>query len=325
MKQEKEKKSKKKKKDDPILEAERKKKQEQEILKNMSYYELKKLPENNPNYSFAKELIENKELNALPDVENFLNSIILYVLPNDNLDQNLSDYFFRNDFIYQYLFTEKNGIDTNIINKLLKENLCIYLEETKNYFYLDIYQALLIPNRQEEEILVKYFYSYIAVEVLPSGEPLLITYLNNSDNPEDEKTVNQFLNIRKIYIMNIMFKEKKDDEKLPGAKYILNENSGKLTVFCMNNVSNDVNNNNSNINNSNYYMKLLAHQINSEIFNCDEVKITGNLKITGGIKNLEENSTIEELIVGHATFDLGTKEKRAKLTIATFNDFNTNN
>ena len=258
----------------------------------------------------------------MPDVENFLNSIILYVLPNDNLEQNLSDYICRNDFVYQYLFTEKSGIDTNNINKLLKENLCIYLEETKNYFELDIYQALLIPNKQVEEIIIKYFYSYIIVEVLPRGDPVVITYLNNSESPEDEKTVNQFLKVRKIYIMNIMFKEKKDDEKLPGAKYIINENSGKLTVFCMNNTSNDINNNN---NNTNYYMKLLAHQTNAEIFNCDEIKITGNLKITGGIKNLEENFTIEELIVGHATFDLGTKEKRAKLKIATFNDFNTNN
>ena len=323
LKQEIEKKGNKKKKEDPLLEEEKKKKLEQERLKNMSYYELKKIPENNPYYSFAKELIENKEANALPDVENFLNSIILYVLPNDNLEQNLSDYICRNDFVYQYLFTEKSGIDTNNINKLLKENLCIYLEETKNYFELDIYQALLIPNKQVEEIMIKYFYSYIIVEVLPRGDPIVITYLNNSESPEDEKTVNQFLNIRKIYIMNIMFKEKKDDEKLPGAKYIINENSGKLTVFCMNNTSNDINNNNNN--NTNYYMKLLAHQTNAEIFNCDEIKITGNLKITGGIKNLEENFTIEELIVGHATFDLGTKEKRAKLKIATFNDFNTNN
>ena len=317
LKQESEKKGNKKKKDDPLLEEEKKKKTEQEILKNMSYYELKKLPENNPYYSFAKELIENKEANALPDVESFINSIILYVLPNDNLEQNLSDFICRNDFIYKYLFTEKNGIDNNNTNKLLKENLCIYLEETKNYFELDIYQALLIPKRQEEEIMIKYFYSYIIVEVLPRSEPLSISYLNNNESPEDEKIVNQFLNIRKIYIMNIMFKEKKEDEKLPGAKYILNENSGKLTVFCMTNTLNDINNNNTN-----YYMKLLAHQTNSEIFNCDEIKITGNLKITGGIKNLEENFTIEELIVGHATYDLGTKEKRAKLKIATFSDFN---
>ena len=73
-----------------------------------------------------------------------------------------------------------------------------------------------------------------------------------------------------------------------------------------------------------YYWKILMQQTNSIIFNCDLIEITGNIKIVQGV-NHESNSkdsVYEELIVGHATYGVLDNEKRIKLKIATFDDFN---
>ena len=302
----------KKKRDETQIEKEKKKKEYEEKLKSLPFYELKKLLENNPNNADVEKVMEKRETNALPDIENFINSITLYILPNDMEDLNLSDYICRNNFIYQYIFSKKNGIDFNIVNKLLKENLCIYLEEAKNYFELDVYKIILTPSKDKNDYIINYFYSFVMIEIIEGGPPVSITYLNNNDNPESEKSVNQANDIKKIYIMNLMFKEKDKKETLSGAKYILNENNGLLTVFCMKTNSNEINNVNIN-----YYGKLMFHQTNSEIFNCDEIKITGTLKVEG-IPNIEENSTFQEIIIGHANYDLENQEKRVKLKIAIF-------
>ena len=310
LKQENEKKFKKK-KDETQIEKEKKKKEYEEKLKSMSFYDLKKLLENNPNDIDVQNAIQKRESDSLPDVDNFIKSINLYILPNDMIDQHLSDYICRNDFIYKYMFSKKNGMDYNIINRLLKENLCIYLEEAKNHFELDVYKIVLTPSKENEKLIINYFYSFVEIEFIEDNPPLSITYLNNNENPEYEKSVNKLSDIKKIYIMNLMFKEKGKKETLSGAKYIINENSGLLTVFCMKNLINE-------INNVSYYGKLMAHQTNSEIFNCDEIKIVGEFKIDG-IPDIEENSTFQELIVGHATYELGTQEeRRVKLKIATF-------
>ena len=323
LKLETEKKSKKK-KDEARLEEERKKKEYEENLKTKTYYEL--ILENNNNNSDVKELMKKRESNALPEVENFLNSITLYILPNDNsdiLDQNLSDYICRNDFIYQYLFYKRNMNDYSAMNKILKENLCIYLEEAKNSFELDVYKVILTEDMNNpNELNINYFYSYIALEIQNKTE-VSIFYLNNKESPESEIKKENISGIGKIYIMNIMFKEKGKNDTLPGAKYILNENSGLLTVFCMKGTQNEPNNTN-NLNNINYYGKLLAHQTKADIFNCDEIKITGKFKIEGIPEYKDKNSYFEEIIVGHATYDLGNQEKKMKLKIATFNEFNIN-
>ena len=300
----------KKKRDENQIEKEKKKKEDEEKIKRMHYYELKKLLESNPNnIEEVQMLVKKKEANALPDVENFLNSITLYILPNESKDQHLSNYICRNNFIYQYIFSKKNGMDYNAINKLLKENLSIYLEEANNYFELDVYKIILTPTKDKEDFIINYFYSYVEIEIMDEDSQVSITYLNNTDNPENEKSIRHASDIKKVYIMNLMFKEKDKKDKLSGAKYILNENSGFLTVFCM---KNDINE----ITNINYYGKLLFHQTNSEIFNCDEIKITGKLKIDG-IPNIVENS-FQEIIVGHAYYNLENQEKRVKLKIAVF-------
>jgi hypothetical protein len=112
--------------------------------------------------------------------------------------------------------------------------------------------------------------------------------------------------------MNLMINEKGRKEILTGANYIVNENSGLLTVIYSKNTLNETNNNNMS-----YYLKLMALQNDSDIFNCDEIKITGNLKVKG-LAGVEENSTFQELIVGHATYNLENQEKRVKLKIAVF-------
>jgi hypothetical protein len=310
LKQETEKKFKKK-RDETQIEKEKKKKEHEEKLKSMSFYDLKKLLENNPNDIEAQNAIQKRESDSLPDIVDFIDSIVLYILPNDMFEQHLSDYICRNNFIYKYIFSKKSGMDYNIINRLLKENLCIYLEEANNYLELDVYKIVLTPSKVNEKLIINYFYSFIEIEFIDENPPLSITYLNNSENPEYEKSVSKLSEIKKIYIMNLMFKEKGKKETLSGAKYIINENSGLLTVFCMKNLVNE-------INNFSYYGKLMAHQTNSEIFNCDEIKITGEFKING-IPDIEENSTFKELIIGHATYDLGNQEeRRVKLKIAIF-------
>ena len=177
-------------------------------LNKLSYIELKKLSEKMTNNPDIKKLIEKRETKALPEIENFLNSIIIYIIPNsrkEEKDLSLSDYIQRNDFIYQFLMSEDNGnLDNNILN--LKENLCIYLMEAKYFFELDIYKIILKSDpllyRDEEKIYEDYFYSFIEVDVLSGGD-LKIYYLNNQESPEYENTLTDVAEIKKIYILNL--------------------------------------------------------------------------------------------------------------------------
>ena len=330
-------------------EREQEKKEEEERekyiqkLKHLKYYELKKEEnylkndKNNDKKNDRKNFLENEMnkrlLNVLPEIEQFLNSIILYILPNDN-SGHLSDYISRNDFIYQYVFCKKTG---NEADNLLKDSLCIYLEEAKNSFELNIYKLIL--TSENDELTENYFYSFIEVDVVDHTSLKII--VNNQQEPEDEEKY-KMTDISKIYIvnlMNFMLNEKNKLDVLAGmagAKYILNENCGHLTVFCLKNNQNEANyfNNTNSINNMSYYGKILTLQAYSNIFNCDSIKISGKLKVFKGKFNLKNNlgnSNIvndsndpiyKELKIDHATYDVLNNEKRIKLKIATFNEFN---
>ena len=255
-------------------------------------------------------MIEKREKKALPEVENFLENIMIYIIPNkEGKDQSLSDYMQRNDFIYHVLMSEQN---LNLDNKknLLKENLCIYLTEAQYFFELDVYKIILKTSLYNPIIIEDYFYSYIEVENL--GE-LNITYLNNKEDPEYENSLSDLSEIRKIYILNLAIKDKENRDNLSGINYIINENCGLLNVYCIkNSVGNDWEN-------YNYHGKVIALQSISESFKCDEIKINGNFKVKGVKK--AEKSEYKELIIGHATYNFGGQEKNVQLQIATFSEF----
>ena len=223
-----------------LAEKEKKKKEREKELNNLTYIELKRLLEKNQNAQDIKKILEKRELKALPEIENFLNSLIIYIIPSskkEERDQSLSDYMQRNDFTYRFLMSEENGnLDNNIV--LLKENLCIYLTEAKYFFELYIYKIILksdpMLSRDDEKIFEDYFYSYIEVEIA-SGGGLQISYLNNKETPEHENTLSEVADIKKIYILNLALKDKENKDNLSGAKYIINENCGLLNVYCIKN------------------------------------------------------------------------------------------
>ena len=297
-------------------EKERKKKEkEKELieLNNLSYIELKKRYPENPD---VKKIIEKREIKALPEIENFLDNIIIYIIPSskkEEKEQSLSNYIQRNDFIYHILMSEENGnLDNN--KYLLKENLCIYLTEAKYFVELDVYKiilkidSVLFPN--QPKIIEDYFYSYIEVEIM--GGELHINYLNNKESPEYENTLNDIDEIKKIFILNLALKDNIKDN-LSGANYIVNENCGLLNVFC---IKNSVGYENEYYN---YHGKIIALQSVSDSFKCDEIKINGNFRVKGAKK--AENLFCKELIIGHATYDLENNDKNVKLKIATFSEF----
>ena len=296
-------------------EKKKKEKEEEKDLSNLPFTELKK---NYDKFPEIKTIMEQRKSKALPEIENFLNSIIIYIIPNSNKeekDQSLSDYMQRNDFIYHFLMSEDNGnLDNNIMQ--LKEYLCIYLMEAKYYFELDIYKIILKSDpllyRDKERIYEDYFYSYIEVEIITGGG-LQISYLNNKESPEHENFLNDVIEIKKIYIMNLALKDKEIKDNISGAKYIINENSGLLNVYC---IKNSVGNEYENFN---YYGKVIALQSISESFKCDEIKINGNFRIKG-IQNVD-NILFKELIIGHAAYELDNYEENIKLRIATFSEF----
>ena len=297
-------------------EKEKKKREKEKELNNISYIELKKLFEKEPN-SDIKKIIEKREIKALPEVKNFLSNIIIYIIPNrskEEKDLSLSDYMQRNDFIYKFLMSEENGnLDNNIMQ--VKDNLCIYLTEAKYFFELDIYKIILKQDVKfygEEKVFQDFFYSYIEVEI-QAGGALEIFYLNNRESPEHENTLKDVVEIKKIFILNLAKKDKDIKENLSGAKYILNENCGLLNVYC---VKNSVGNESSIYN---YHFKVIDFQSISESFKCDEIKIIGNFRIKG-IQNVE-NIFFKELVIGHATYDFEDYEQNIKLRIATFSEF----
>ena len=285
----------------------KRKEKEKKILNSLSYAELKAKEWNN---SEIRKMIEKREKKALPEVENFLENIMIYIIPNkEGKDQSLSDYMQRNDFIYHVLMSEQN---LNLDNKknLLKENLCIYLTEAQYFFELDVYKIILKTSLHNPVIIEDYFYSYIEVENL--GE-LNITYLNNKEDPEYENSLSDLSEIRKIYILNLAIKDKENRDNLSGTNYIVNENCGLLNVYC---IKNSIGNDSENYN---YYSKVIALQSISESFKCDEIKIIGNFKVKGVKK--AEKSEYKELIIGHATYDFEDHEKNVQLKIATFSEF----
>ena len=142
---------------------------------------------------------------------------------------------------------------------------------------------------------------------------LEIYYLNNQENPEHEILINDILDIKKIYILNLALKDRDSKDNLSGAKYIINENSGLLNVYCTKyNTGNDYDN-------LNYYAKIIALQAISESFKCDEIKITGNFRVKG-IQNFE-NMSFKDLVIGHATYNLEDSEVNVKLKIASFCEY----
>jgi hypothetical protein len=73
----------------------------------MTYYELKNSFEKNQNNIDIQKIKEKRESDALPDIDNFLNSITLYILPNNEVDKYLSNYICRNNFIYIFRRSKK--------------------------------------------------------------------------------------------------------------------------------------------------------------------------------------------------------------------------
>ena len=297
-------------------EKEKKRKEREKKLNNLPYIELKKLFERDPNDEDISKIIYKRESKALPEVKNFLQNLILYIIPNsrkEEKDTSLSDYMKRNDFIYKFLLSEENGnFDNNIM--ILKENLSIYFSEAKYFFELDIYKIILRsdPLLGEEKIIEDYFYSFIEIEIL-SNWGLEISYLNNQENPEHENTVNDILEIKKIYVLNLALRDKESKDILNGAKYILNENCGLLNIYCSKyNSGND-------FDSLNYYSKIINLQVMSESFKCDEIKITGNFRVKG--IQINENMSFKDLVIGHATYNLDDYEANVKLKIASFCEF----
>ena len=158
-----------------------------------------------------KKIVEQREARALPQIENFLNNLIIYIIPNHNKedkDNSLYDYIQRNDFIYHFLMREDNGnLENNNIIRLkeymcILYDMCIYLMEAKYFFELDIYKIILKPDplsiRDKDKIYEEYFYSYREVEVFP-GSNLKISYLNNQETQEYENFVSDVADIKKLY------------------------------------------------------------------------------------------------------------------------------
>ena len=123
-----------------INKSNEKNKKEEFNENNYTYSELLNIKKNHPHKLKLEKLKIKKEFDALPNLDIFLNSIILYILPDIN-NNILTNYMNKNDFIYYFLIgklIENNlkEIDKNII----KENIFLYFTEAKYFFYLNIYE-----------------------------------------------------------------------------------------------------------------------------------------------------------------------------------------
>ena len=268
-------------KDKNIL-NEKRKFQEKNILYIYSYGYLRE--QNDPDLIKIRNKREN---NALPNIDDLINSVIIYYLGN-YISEILTDFISRNDFVYYYLVGRLSESDNS--NKLIQEMICIYLSEAKNFFYLNVYQV----TTENNESFVYYFYSYITILTSKKNAKFKIQL---DDNKFIEKT-----DIRKIVICNIAPKS--------SVKLISNENSGILDIYL---IKDDIKEKNEKI-----FDKILSTLSKSESFKSKKIQLIDDTFI---IENHEGNiiqENIRDIKIEHAYYMIDDKKIDFNIKIATF-------
>ena len=199
-----------------------------------------KSPEHNSDDTLVK-MKRIREQNASPDIETFMSSIVIYIIPSNVSNNNmLIQYISRHDFIYKMLISKlsfTNIKTTSYEIKSLMYLLNMYLMEAKRTFPLNVYlinvnakQSSRRRSKEYPEKLVSpqccpYFcYSFFDITITPDINATRITMYNAKN---EKKVFNELHKVKRIIGINII----PDNTDLLNTKYICNENGKEMALF----------------------------------------------------------------------------------------------
>ena len=262
----------------------------------------------------TKELLKLKKVkedNSLPSIDVFLNSIIIYILPN-NPKNMLSNYIGRHDYIYKSLISKLgNGINRNVAEgKYNLHLLTLYLTEAKHVLELNIYTAQFLDSNKNQLYPLYYFYSIFELDVSTAAGFDLALYDKNEEKIE---LTTELAKIRKIMIINI------SPDSRDNVKYISKENSELLDVYLIKIEKFSGENNNK------LFDKIVNFQSVTDNYKVSGLEINGRFRRISIDLNLPSNkydfdeSKINQIKIGRATYtDNNKNQYNFKARVATF-------
>ena len=291
---------------------------------NYTYSELLNIKKNHPHKLKLEKLKIKKEFDALPNLDIFLNSITLYILPDIN-NNILTNYMNKNDFIYYFLIgklIENNlkEIDKNII----KDNIFFYFTEAKYYFYLNIYEIKLfiendninninenLNNELENNFVIEYFYTFLDIKIIDKKNFTLKIF----NEPDDEKEY-EIIKYNNDEMSNILINNISPKKDYIEVKYLCDDNSENLDIFILktDKLKNDI-------------KKYNIHEIKLSISSICDIFKTNKLELTGDfiINNLGDNflnKRIKKILIEPVYYLNSNNEKIIfKPKIASFSKF----
>ena len=302
-----------------INKSNEKNKKEEFNENNYTYSELLNIKKNHPHKLKLEKLKIKKEFDALPNLDIFLNSILLYILPDIN-NNILTNYMNKNDFIYYFLIgklIENNlkEIDKNII----KENIFLYFTEAKYFFYLNIYEIkLFIENDNINNInenlnnyLIEYFYTFLDIKIIDKKSFILKIF----NEPDDAKEY-EIIKYNNDEMSNILISNISPKKDYIEVKYLCDDNSENLDIFILktDKLKND---------NKKYNIHEIKLSISSicDIFKTNKLELTGDF-IINNIGDNYLNKRIKKIIIEPAYYLNSNNEKIIfKPKIASFTQY----
>lgn len=212
----------------------------------VNYKDMRRVDEeyasNNPNDPIVK-MKHIRERNASPDVDTYMSSVILYIIPNVVTGNNnmLIQYISRHDFIYKLLISKLSFStlkSTSYDAKALTYQLNMYLMEAKRTFKLNVYlinvkgkhqnrrRSKEYPDNLVSPDSCPYFcYSFFDLAIAAKPNETKITLYT----AKNEKKVysSELSRVKRVVGINII----PDNVELGGTKYVCGENGKELAVF----------------------------------------------------------------------------------------------
>ena len=268
-----------------------------------------------------------REQNASPDIDTFMSSIVIYVIPNNLSNNNmLVQYMSRHDFIYKTLvsklvFPNSNSKPSPQEIKSQLYLLNMYLMEAKRTIPLNVYlikvdhkhfsrrRSKEYPEQLNSPPYCPYFcYSFFDISVVPNVHTTRITMYNAKN---EKKVYTELSKLKRIIGVNIF----PDNLELPNAKYVCNENGKEMALFFVKPEKQFVGDS------TKLHEKILALQSMSECFLATKLEISQCTFESFTVDNATYDHSITHLELVKLTYtNSNEQETDFKLNIASFTD-----
>ena len=226
-----------------------------------------------------------RERNASPDIDTYMSSIILYIIPNIVTGNNnmLIQYISRHDFIYKLLISKLSFStlkSTSYDAKSLTYQLNMYLMEAKRTFKLNVYLINVKSKHQNRRRSKEYpdnlvspdrcpyfCYAFFDIAIVAKPNETKIT-MYTAKNEKKVYNTTELNRVKRVVGINII----PDNVELGGMKYVCNENGKEMAVFF---IKGDKQVDNSGNGDMKLNEKVMMLQAVSECFLVTRLEVSG--------------------------------------------------